>query len=563
MDSKEKLKEVLDAIDGHSYKAYRELENKWFNFGDFAIGIPRVQGDPFARPSKVFIRVAQDRAEFPEFFLQKKIRRVAVEDYITRLIYLLIKKYTKGSRGSGKSGLIYIARIGQEVLERTSVEINDRYIEARLYVGLPARGRRVLGRQAADIFFEELSKIASEALFYKNINRQELRKHVEVIEDQEFLRKRLKEKGLVAFIANGTILPRRSGIDDRPLQKEEAVLFRAPFDFEVEFDLPYRGKIKGMGIPEGITLIVGGGYHGKSTLLKAIELGVYNHIPGDGREYVVTDEGAVKIRAEDGRRIEKVDISPFINNLPKGVNTTEFSTENASGSTSQAANIMEALELGATVLLIDEDTSATNFMIRDARMQRLVSGEKEPITPFIDRVRALYEKGKVSTILVTGGSGDYFETADQVIMMEEYLPVSVTEKAREIAEKIPNHRAVSEDRDFSKVRERNPEPDSINPERNKRVKIKSHGIDTLQFGFSDIDLSYLEQIVNEEQTRTIGNIILYMLREGIIDGKSSIRESLLKVFRKIDENGLELISPFSAPDGDYVRPRLYEVGATI
>ena len=101
-----------------------------------------------------------------------------------------------------------------------------------------------------------------------------------------------------------------------------------------------------MGIRKGITLIVGGGYHGKSTLLKALEAGVYNHIAGDGREFVITDDTAFKLRAEDGRSITGVDISPFIKNLPNKKDTVHFSTEDASGSTSQAANLMEALESG-------------------------------------------------------------------------------------------------------------------------------------------------------------------------------------------------------------------------
>ena len=160
-----------------------------------------------------------------------------------------------------------------------------------------------------------------------------------------------------------------------------------------------------------------------------MELGIYSHIPGDGREYVATDPKAVKIRAEDGRFVEKVNISPFIKSLPLLRDTLRFSTDNASGSTSQAANIMEALEMGARVLLIDEDTSATNFMIRDRRMQELVQKAHEPITPFIDKVRQLYQDQRVSTILVMGGSGDYFEAADTVIWMNNYRPFAVTRES--------------------------------------------------------------------------------------------------------------------------------------
>ena len=173
---------------------------------------------------------------------------------------------------------------------------------------------------------------------------------------------------------------------------KNGIHFVSPSSMEVTLNLPNHGPLKGMGIPKGITLIVGGGYHGKSTLLEALELGVYNHIAGDGREYVITESDAVKIRAEDGRSIKSADISLFINDLPNGKDTCCFYTEDASGSTSQAANVMEAIETGSRLLLIDEDTSATNFMIRDELMQRVVKRSQEPITPFIERVQWLAQE---------------------------------------------------------------------------------------------------------------------------------------------------------------------------
>ena len=197
-----------------------------------------------------------------------------------------------------------------------------------------------------------------------------------------------------------------------------AIQFTSPQAFETTFNLPSGRAVTGMSIPEGITLIVGGGYHGKSTLL-GLERSVYDHIPNDGREFVITRHDAMKIRAEDGRGIQNVNISPFIDNLPGKKDTTHFSTDNASGSTSQAANVMEALGQTST-LLIDEDTSATNFMIRDGRMQKLIAPDKEPITPFSNKVRPLLEAHQVATILIVGGSGDYFDVADQVMMMDEY-----------------------------------------------------------------------------------------------------------------------------------------------
>ena len=240
---------------------------------------------------------------------------------------------------------------------------------------------------------------------------------------------------------------------------------------EVELPTIHHGLIKGMGLPKGVSLIVGGGYHGKSTLLKAIEKGVYNHIRGDGREWVISSNNTVKIRAEDGRRIEKVDIKYFIDNLPGGEDTRQFSSVNASGSTSQAANIMEAIEIGSDLLLMDEDTSATNFMIRDAKMQALVAKEKEPITPFIDRIRSLYEKHEISTILVIGGAGDYLDVADQVVMLDAYQVYDVSARAKEVAKSIESNRLSDVKDDQLKYRNRIIKKVQLRDSNRDRVKI--------------------------------------------------------------------------------------------
>jgi predicted ABC-class ATPase len=316
-----------------------------------------------------------------------------------------------------------------------------------------------------------------------------------------------------------------------------------------------------MGIPAGVTLIVGGGYHGKSTLLRAVERGVYNHIPGDGREWVITIPEAVKIRAEDGRRIEKVDISPFIQNLPFGIDTTSFSTEEASGSTSQAANIIEALEMGARLLLIDEDTSATNFMVRDVRMQQLVHKEKEPITPFLDKVRQLYEELGVSSLLVVGGSGDYLDVADTVIMMDEYRPREVTAQAKEICRQYPTMRRPEGGGSFGTIRNRVPLPESFQPLRGGKTKVEAKGLHTIVFGRENILLQHVEQLVDPSQTRAIAAAILYVARK--YAGKLTLREAIEQVIRDIDRHGLDILSLRPYPAGDYARFRPLELAAAI
>ena len=560
----EKLKKTLTRIDNKGYKAYKDLEGKTYTFPDFELCFYYVQGDPFAGPSQAAVRVEQKRAQFPPATYEPKTRKIALGDYLTRELSKQIKRVCKGRRGTGKSGLLAVDSPGQEILERSSVTVNKEYVEARFFIGLPARGRKVLGKQAEEMLFTELPELIKRTLFFSALDRNPLINHIKTAENQESMRNELREKGLVAFVANDAILPRRSGVDQRPLPRDQAVTFTSPPSLEVELSPPHGEKILGMGIPGGITLIVGGGYHGKSTLLRALERGVYNHIPGDGRDGVVTLPEALKIRAEDGRRVEKVNITPFISNLPYGQNTISFSSDEASGSTSQAANILEGLEAGAEILLMDEDTSATNFMIRDMRMQKLVAKNKEPITPFIDKVRQLYSDLEVSTILVIGGSGDYFDVADTVIMMDEYKAHDVTEEAKEISVDYETQREKEGGEKFGEILKRAPKPQSINPRKGKKVKIKSRGDEAIQFGSENINLHNVEQIVDNSQTRAIGDLIFYALRENIIDGEKNISEILKILEEKIENKGLEIASPFrSHPQGNYARPRTLEIAAAL
>jgi len=397
-------------------------------------------------------------------------------------------------------------------------------------------------------------------MMFGNLDQETLYTHIETAEDADFLRNEIESLGCVSFIADGSILPRASGIDPRPMSAEEAVPFKSPPSLSMDVELPNRGQITGMGILKGVTLIVGGGYHGKSTLLKAVSEGIYNHVPGDGREFVVTNPNAVRIRAEDGRRIEKVDISPFISNLPFGKDTKSFSTEDASGSTSQAANILESLEAGAHALLIDEDTSATNFMIRDHRMQELVSKDKEPITPFIDMVRSLYTDQRVSTVLVMGGSGDYFDVADHVISMTEYKPSDVTKEAIEIARKIASERKKEGGGPLLRVTERIPISESFDPRKGKKdVKISAKSLRSISFGRHKIDLHAVEQLVDICQTAAIGDAIEYARR--YMDGKRTLREVASLVMMDIARDGLDVLDPRIS--GGYAEFRKIDLAAAI
>ena len=558
MTNQENLRQLLLQLDNRGYKAYKAIQGS-YEFPDFTLIVDRVQGDPFASPSQVRVQLPQSVAGFPRNLYQSHSREIALRDYLTRQFDHAARDISS-RRGTGNSGLIAIAHVGQSVLERTSVFVTDELVEVRFVVGLPARGRSIAGRQAAEMLCEDIPDIVDKALKYRQLDATAIEHHVETVEDADCLRQNLVGRGLVAFIPDGAILPRRTGVDDQPLSAE-AVAFQSLESLRVEFTCPNRGLITGMGIPTGITLIVGGGYHGKSTLLRAIELGVYNHIPNDGRELVVTNPTAVKIRAEDGRSIASVDISPFINQLPQGRSTSQFSTTNASGSTSQAANIMEALEAGAKLLLVDEDTAATNFMIRDRRMQQLIAKEKEPITPFIDKVRQLYTDYAVSTILVMGGSGDYFDVADTVIAMENFQPQDVTEKAKAIALANRTERIPEGGKGFGKITPRIPLAESIDPSRGHRdVKLKVRDVDEVVFGTEEIDLGAVEQIVEKGQLRAIAEAIVYAKRQ-YINERYTLPEILNRVMADIESQGLDVLTYM--PEGDLVLFRRFELAAVL
>lgn len=565
----EKLQSILFSIDGKGYKAYKQLKGK-YSFQEFTLYVDHVQGDPFAAPSKIRIRIPWEKTHFPEHCLKNKERQLGFEDFIIRVVANNIRKYGKGIRGTGKSGIIFIDVGGQEILKRSAMISNEQYVELRMEIGLPARGRTISGKVAESLFFKELPQIIKNSLFANHINLEQLKFHVDYVENFYFIQRYITDRNAIAFIADQSILPRESGISEKPLSRSTAIPFRTPK--ELNHSIPLKNPIKdqtvisGMLLPFGITLIVGGGFHGKSTLLEAIQNGIVPHIPGDGREYVVTHPDAVKIKAEDGRRIEKVNISPFVNHLPGNKDAFQFSTEDASGSTSQAANIIEALEVGAKVLLIDEDTSATNFMVRDARMQALVHKEQEPITPFIDRIKELKENFAVSTLLVMGGSGDYLDVADVVIQMQEYEPYVITDQAKQIARTYNTHRKVEREFTWTTLFHRIPDLNSINPSKGrKEVKIDAKGIHHIQFGKQIIDLQHVEQIFDESQTRAIGFALL-LLKQKFNSGDVPLSDVLKSLEKYLMKKGLDILNPFHSKEahpGNFAMPRRFEIAAAL
>ncbi|MCD7954190.1 MAG: ABC-ATPase domain-containing protein [Lachnospiraceae bacterium] len=725
MRTQAELKRQLRSIDHKGYKAYKVLEGE-YDFGAYRLSIDHVQGDPFATPSRVRILYG-NRNNIPPQYFETRPRRIAVEDYLLRRLHRFLRneksensengrgadrpghfetlrvgqgrgnapsqssaaghpghfETLRVGQGSGKSGLVTACRVGQEILERTAMRITSDVIEARIEVGFPAYGRTIAAGELETILFDFLPAVAEKTFHMpkagssrasgadgsvqKSQMERELEAVVALADDQQYIRVSLDELGLVAFVADGAILPRESGVSQKPMKFAAAsvpssqatrqsgvgtaVAFQSPASLAVTLKLPHRGKVRGMGIKKGITVITGGGFHGKSTLLKALERGVYNHISGDGRELVITDASAFKLRAEEGRCIHETDISMFINNLPTRADTTRFSTENASGSTSQAANTVEALSAGSRVLLIDEDTSATNFMVRDERMARLVSDEKEPITPFIRKIRGIYDCLGVSTILVVGSSGDYLEVADTVLQMDCYVTRDVTARAKELcgsdapeqkkaasakacgtAEKIMSDviestdetniagnageaaadetaEAVEEAAAGKAAREAATEltrkavreaateltrkavreaateltgkaaaeaaiesaPEGIARStdwlkkrvRSQRIeKPRTHGWDTLSLDKTEIDLRYLEQIVDESQTAAIAYLMQYILSR-LADGKKTVPQLAEEAARKIEKDGILSVTPQYYPAGPAAEVRQQEILACL
>ncbi|MCI9598068.1 MAG: ABC-ATPase domain-containing protein [Firmicutes bacterium] len=537
MKQSQDLSKQIRAIDGKSYSLYKELKGI-YQFDGYQLGLDRIQGDPFAPPSALSVRIPWKDTGIPQVYIQKKHTRIALQDLLTRRLSAEFEAVTFKARGSGKSGLLTTSRCGQTVLERTACQITGKELIVRFHAGFPANGRRINGRELEKMLFRFLPECLRQALFYGNMDAKKVERAICLADDQQVIRQELKNRHLAAFVADGAVLPRESGVSDRPMKG--AIAFCSPKSLRIALQLPHKGTLTGMGIPKGITLIAGGGYHGKSTLLAALQQGVYDHIQGDGREYVITDDTAVKLRAEDGRFIQDVDISLFINDLPNGKDTACFSTLDASGSTSQAAGIAESIEAGCKLFLIDEDTSATNFMVRDVFMQEVIGQGKEPITPFIQRARQLYEEAGISTILVAGSSGAFFHIADTVIQMDRYEPADITKTTKALCEKY-QAAAPGESPVFIMPKSRRimTWPRKMLEEKKlKPLKIKVQGKDSFSIGKETVDLRYVEQLEDGEQTASLGKILLCCLEEWT-DGRRTLCEIADRVDGIIREKGME------------------------
>ncbi|KAL7276789.1 hypothetical protein RUND412_000213 [Rhizina undulata] len=571
--SGQELISILRQIDNRSYLGvykctYEDDKNFYYH-----LFVDHIQSDSYAPPSRFRVQVPTEIAGIPESYYESRIKTTAFCDYVTRHLAKIVKarfldQSVSGSGWSGpKGGAFDVNGPNQQVLERTSCSIkrsaDGAYLEIRFTVSLPAAGRTIMGRKAQEILVEQLPSLVKNVVSWGLQNQSEIDNHIKTVRVQDSLRKSLPEKGLVAFIGNGSILPRQSGVSPLPM-KGNPVRFQSPPTLEVEIETDVSGKdgkpikVKGMGIKRGITVITGGGFHGKTTLLEALELGIYNVAPGDGRELVVIEPNAFKIRAEDGRNIVNTDLTPyFVKTLPGGMATKTFTSEDASGSTSMAANIQEALEIGATALLIDEDTSATNFLMKDRMMMEFI--KKDPIVPYVTKANALFEKHGVSTIIVVGGCGEYLAIADTIISMEEFTAHDRTSAARALLEKYQDH--IPRESVYGAIPDRVPLLPQLH-----RGKASARGTRSIllkpmptQNGIelSDtIELGALEQFVETGQVQTCGEALRYLSMQ---NPKRSIRDLVGLLKELVDEKGLDALHSEKWLVGDLVRTRELEL----
>ncbi|MCI7456486.1 ABC-ATPase domain-containing protein [Actinomyces urogenitalis] len=612
----------LHALDNRSYAAYKAIVGRYAAPDGWTLMVDRVQPDPYAPPTHIRVLVPTSLPSLALLaehdFLATADRRLALADFLTRELHKgfkgtnlsiaapgqeILERSSVGltrdaeadtyadtdddrdgdGDGDGATARALPITPGTEADDAPGTDRNHASgspttapadsdardavepassptwtIEVRARVALPARGRSIQGHEASRTFNRDLVREVNAALDLSGERAERLLAHVAALEDHRALTEAVVANGWVAFLADGSLLPRRSGVSDEPMRSGGLPL-TAPQTLAATVVLPHVGTVRGTAIGSGVTLIVGGGYHGKSTLLTAIERGVYPHVPGDGRELVATVPDAVKVRAADGRAVTGVDLTPFISHLPGGRDTAAFTTKNASGSTSQAASLIEAVEAGASALLLDEDTSATNLLIRDRRMRALVADEREPITPLVDRVGALSEQRGVSTVLVMGGSGDYLDVADRVLLLDSYELRDATEAAAAVVDSQPRQDTALAD--FAQPSARVPLPAA---ERTRRgpVRTRSHGTQTLTLDREEIDVADVAGIVDPGQAEAIA-FALRALLEQRFDGESSLAQCLEDLEALLDEEGLDAVAAPGQRPAFFARPRTVDVAAAV
>ncbi len=559
MRDKKEFYNMLMDIEGKPVSEYGRLAGD-FDFSRYVLKVSHVPVEDVTQPALFLVRVPQVVAGFPPHLFNTPVRRTGLEDYLTRRIGEQIDALTQyDDKGLSRRHLL-VALPGQKILPRTSLFVTEEYLEARICVMLPQHDGRIDGERMKDIFFNELASVVNSALIYCNINEAEINEFVDIMEDADQIRQILPTRGLVSFIGEGSILARLGNTDYpdyeevRPLTVAEELL--------VEIDVPNVGTIKGLGVPGGLTLILGDAYSGRIQLMSAIAAGIYNHIPGDGREMTITVPDAVHIASEPGRSIQKVDISPFIRELVADGATEEYSVAEADPCSAQAAATVEALEIGARALLFDESNSSPAFLTRDSRLASLMPDAERRVSPLSTRVRQIVDDLGVSVVIAGSSSvAEFIPVADTILRIDGYKVYDVTQEAK--AMDLSQFQLDSDDVSLSALAEKNRwvVPSSIDASRGPHDQIiRAESIDLLQFGRSLVNLQDITQLADKYQTATIG-LVLYCAKLRYLDEPRPIREVMDLVDRDLGTEGLESLSRDLR--GDLARPRRYEIAAAL
>ena len=533
------LYQKIRSLQGKNYGLYKSLADKSWDFGDFVLDFLHVQGDPYAPASRVMIKSSLQMLGYPSEWGGSFERRLALSDFLYRRLGKMVRE-----KYPGKDAAIVFDSAGPEMLVRNSLWVDNGELRACLQVRLPGDGRKIQAEDAAEILTMVLPDLVSAGLYNSGESKPEgvepeLLEHYRVLAERKVILEELEKQNLVAFVPDGAVLPRTSGLSELPM--EGAVPFAAPAEMEVTLDVCGR-KIRGMGIPKGITVITGGAFHGKSTLLQALTKAVYPHVPGDGREGIVISESAVRVGVEDGRSVRGTDLSPFVRDLPGGISTKNFTTACASGSTSEAANLLEAMEAGSEAFLIDEDSSAVNFLIRDMRVRKLLGDDREPLIPLTDRIREIQGR---SFILVAGACGDFLDLADNIIIMTSYNAECARVNGKAVCENSSNLKAEADDsgtaalgtatkippnlpafempqcRDFAEYVK--PLLPGLRPTSavERQVKVKIAGDTLLQIGFLVSDTSKAGALVDKQQRFGAGFMLLNLCQNAASNNESA------------------------------------------
>ncbi len=559
MRDKREFYNMLMDIEGKDSSEYARLVGD-FDFSRFVLKISQVPAESSTSPALFIVRVPQIIAGFPPHYFDTPVRRTALEDFLTRKVADQIDTLAQYNEEGISRRHLSVAMPGQKILPRTSMLVTEEYVEARIYVMLPQRDGRVDGERVRDIFFEELASVVNASLVYCNLDERELTAFVNSMEDADQIRQTLSMRGLLGFVADGSMLA-RMGNTDFP-DYEAVTPLRVDSDIQVEMEVPNGGTIKGLGIPAGLTLILGDSYSGRIDLMKALAAGIYNHIPGDGRELAVTVPDAVSVAAEPGRSVQKVDVSLFIKEMEAGSQPAEFSTAEAEPSASQAAGVMEALEIGARAFLFDESTSAAAFLTRDTRLSSLMPEAERRIAPLAQRARHMVDDLGVSIVVAGAASvAEFIPVADTILRIDEYAVYDVTQAAKALD---PAQFQIEEDPnppDFAQERNRWVVPSSIDSSKGTDDQhIVAESIELLRFGRGLINLQNITQMADKHQTATIG-LILYYARLRYMDESRPLREVMDLIDRDLGTEGLEVLSRDLR--GDLARPRRYEIAAAL